>query len=308
MDFSNYKFRASQSYALAVGTIGLTDKQEIELKNLINERDTGLNANGNKVKWTETKKGKLEKLVYDKENPEMTKTMQTALREIYRSVKYNREFLFTNKYVQKGLSQEEESFSTYQQWLKEVKGVNFLLLNNKERITNDFFTGETDCNNHFYEKFGYGFDIKTSWSLQTFPFKEDKLEYRYKWQNMVYMDLTGVEQWKTVYVLVNSTESTLHNEKMKHFYANEMHISDRNEEKYIEICKSLEKEHIVDFKRFKTLYPGHELHFTEGEWFEKGLDIPLKDRVLEKTVDFAQCEIDFLKKRVKIARDYLNEI
>lgn len=308
IDFSNYKFRASQSYHLTTGTIGVTEKQEERIKELINERDTGVNANGNKCKWTETKKAELEKLLYVKENPELPKTMQTELRKIYRSELYNRKFLFTNKFIKKGISQEEESFSVYQQWLKEVKGINFLLLNNKERLTNDYFTGETDCNNHFYEKFGWGFDIKTSWSIETFPFKEDQLETRYKWQNLVYMNLTNVDKWKTVYVLVNSTESALHNEKMKYFYAYDMDKSERNEEKYNEVCRDLEKLHIVDYDRFVFLYPGHQLEISRSEWFGNDWDIPLKDRVIEKTVEYNENDINFLKERVVFGRKYLNSL
>lgn len=308
MNFKKYKFRASQSHHLTTGTIGVTDKQDLRINDLIHERDKGINTNGNKVKWTDNKKAELEKLIYTKEHPELPKTMETELRKIYRSVKYNRKFLFTNKYVKKGISQEEESFSTYQQWIKEFKGINFLLLNNKERIENNFFTGETDVNKHFYEKFGWGFDIKTSWSLETFPFKEDKLDNSYFWQNQVYMYLTGINKWKTSYILVNSTESTLHNEKMKYFYAYDIDKSDRFEEKYNEVCRDLERLHIVDYNRFVTLYPGHQLEIPKEEWFGNGWDIPLKDRVVEKTVEFDQNKIDFLKERVLIARDYLGKI
>ena len=234
--------------------------------------------------------------------------MKTELRKIYRAKKYNRKFLFTNKYVKKGISQEEESFSVYQRWLKEVKGINFLLRNNKERIENEFFTGETDVNKHFYEKFRWGFDIKTSWSLETFPFEEDDLDPLYEWQDLVYMDLTNVDTWKTVYVLVNSTESTLHNEKMKYFYANDMDKSDRHEKKYNEICRDLERLHIVDYDRFVYLYPGHQLEIQKKEWHDNNWDMPLEDRVLEKVVEFDNEKIDFLKTRVEIARDYLNKL
>lgn len=308
MNFDDYKFRASLSYILATGTIGVTNEQENRIKELIKERDTGINKNGNKCKWTEHKKAELEKLIYDKENPSLPKTIETELRKIYRSERYNRRFLFTNKYVKKGISQEEESFTTYQQWLKEVKGINYLLLNNKERIENEFFSGETDCNSHFYNEFGWGFDIKTSWSIETFPFKEDTLDARYEWQNLVYMNLTGIKKWKTVYVLVNSTESALHNEKMKYFYAYDMDKSERFSKKYEEVCRDLEKLHIVDYDRFVYFYPGHDLSIGRNEWMQNNLDIPLKDRVIEKTVDYKENKIDFIKERVLIARKYLNNL
>lgn len=308
MDFSKHLFRASQSYFLAIGTIGITTEQENEIKLLENERDTGLNINSNKVKWTDAKKDKLAKLLDAKNNPSLPKTMQTELKKIYRSVKYNREFLFTNKYIQKGLSQEEESFTTYQNWLEQEKSIKTFLKNNKNRLNDAFFTGETDVNDHFYNKYGFGFDIKTSWSLETFPFEDDDLDSRYEWQNLVYMHLTGINEWKTVHVLVNSTESTLHGEKMKHFYANDMHLSDRNEEKYIEICANLEKMHIVDYDKFIDYYPAHELVIGRDEWHGNGLDIPLKERVVEHTVKYDSSKIDFLKERVVLAREYLSKL
>jgi hypothetical protein len=340
MNFDNFLFRASQAHFLTVGNIGLNNEQkerkkELELRKttyysltekqektvkeytakentLTEKQKKELNRLKEKKKTliglTPTMTEELNDLAYIDETQPLPKTMQTELRKIYRSTKYNRKFLFTNKYVQKGISQEEESFTTYQQWLKKVKGIDFLLLNNKVRIENDFFTGETDCNEHFYNKFGWGFDIKTSWSIETFPFKEDKLDDNYFWQNQVYMNLTGIKKWKTVYVLVNATEDALHKEKMKYFYAYEMHQSERNEEKYKEVCRDLEKLHIVDYDRFVFLNPGHELEITRDEWHGNNWDIPLIDRVLEKELQYSESKINFLKNRVKIAREELNRI
>lgn len=308
MNFDKHLFRASQSYHLTVGSIGITNDQETKIKELINERDTGINVNGNKCKWTDAKKAKLKKLVYAKENPELPKTMETELRKIFRSVKYNRKFLFTNKYVKKGISQEEEGFSTYQEWLSQVKGIKTFLKNNKVRLNNEFFTGETDSFEEFHKTFDYGFDIKTSWSIETFPFKEDKLDPMYEWQNRVYMDLTGIKKWKTVHVLVNSTESALHNEKMKYFYAYDMDKSERNQEKFDDVCRDLEKLHIVDYDKFVYYYPGHDLLISRAEWMKNNLDIPLKDRVIEKVVLHDENKINYLKNRIVLARKYLSNL
>ena len=308
MNFDDFKFRASMIFSLAVGTIGITDEQEKEIKLLENERDTGLNINGNKVKWTDNKKDKLSKLINSKKNPSIPKTMETELRKIYRSEKYNRRFLFTNKYVKKGLSQEEESFTVYQDWLKQVKGIKTYLKNNKIRIEDDFFTGETDVSKPFYDKHKWGFDIKTSWSIETFPFEEDVLENRYQWQNLIYMHLSNVKEWRTAYVLVNATESALHNEKMKYYYAYDVHQNDKNEEKYNEVCRDLEKLHIVDYDKFTNYYPGHDLTISRAEWHGNNLDIPLKERVIEKTVFYDKSKIKFIQDRVKTAREYLSNL
>lgn len=310
MDFSNYKFRASQCYPLTVGSIGVTDKQDSRINELIIERDTGVNANGNKVKWTDNKKAELEKLLYAKDNPELPKTMETELRKIYRSVKWNIEFLFTNKAIEKGLLQEEDGFTTYQQYLEKVKNIKYLLLNNKNRIDNDFFTGETDCNDHFYNYFKWGFDIKMSWNKETHPLHSDKIDPKYEWQDLVYMDLTGINKWKTVHICQNTHEHFLNNEKNKYYYSTGHAFSndDSKKEKYIEACRKLEILHIVDYDMFVKNFPYHELVISRDEWHDNNWDLPLKDRVVEKTVEFDQCKIDFLKERVIYSRKYLNSL
>lgn len=308
MNFDKKLFRASQAYDLTTGSIGITKLQEDEIKALINERDTGVNVNGNKVKWTDAKKQKLEKLVSEQENPSMPKTMQSALRAIHRQEKYNRNFIFTNKYVQKGLAQEEESFTVYQEYLEKVRGIKSFLKNNKERLNNEFFTGEPDSNKHFLQQFEYGFDIKTSWSIETFPFKEDDLDIKYQWQNLVYMNLTGARKWKTAYILVNTSEDLLHKEKQKWFYALNMHSSDANDERYQEVLIELEKMHIVDYDKFVKTNPFHDMKISKSEWHGQNLDIPLQDRVIEKTLEYEEGKIKFLENRVKIARKYLSEL
>ena len=339
IDFSEHKFRASSCHALATGTIGVSETQEERIKELELRKTTKLKlTDGQQKKYddysnrdkltdtqkkelkslevkknsflglTETMEKELKSLIHQKDNPEMPKTMLTELRKIYRSVKYDRHFLFTNKYIKKGISQEEESFTVYQHWLEKVKGIKTFLKNNKQRIEDDFFSGETDCSKPFYDKYKWGFDVKTSWSLETFPFKEDKLDNSYVWQNQVYMHLTGIKEWKTAYVLVNSTESTLHNEKMKYFYSYDMHLSEKNEEKYIETCRDLEKLHIVDYDKFMALYPGQNLEISREEWHKNNFDIPLEDRVVEKVVFYDEEKIKFIQKRIILSRNYLNSI
>ena len=45
--------------------------------------------------------------------------------------------------------------------------------------------------------------------------------------------------------------------------------------------------------------------FSQAEWHGNNLDIPLKDRVIEKTVLYDESKINFIKERVEIARKYL---
>ena len=313
-DFSNYKFRASQSSKLKVGTIGITEIQEAELVSLAKEKETGINVNGNKIKWTPTKEERLKKLIKDKELNALPKTIITELRKIHREETTGRRFIVTNKYIQKGLVQEEEGFSVYQQWLQEIKGQKTFLQNNKTRLENEFFTGETDSSEWFHKTFDHGFDIKISWDLKTFPYDGDDLADEYFCQNQVYMDISQkskikLKKWKTVFVLVNCTEFHLYSEKQKHFYAMGSPREDSKQYgQYLEICRELEKMMIFDYDRFVQVNPYHNLEYSKKEWEKEKLDIPLIDRVLEFEVYYDEKYMEDLKERVVLSREYLNSL
>src|SRR5690606_17972361 len=124
-------------------TIGLTEIQEGEMRELEEEKKTGINTNGRKIKWTDAKKERLEKLQKEFNNPTMPKTMQTELRKIYRAEKYNRNFGFTSKYTIKGVTQEEEGITTYQVF-RNSNGHRCFLSKNSERLYGKYFQGEHD--------------------------------------------------------------------------------------------------------------------------------------------------------------------
>jgi hypothetical protein len=310
--FENYKFRASQSYLLATGTIGLTDSQEIKLKGYLERQENA--KKGEEKPLTALMEKDMKELIYKRDNPELPKTMQNEIRKIYRSEKYNRNFEFTNKYVQKGIAQEDEAITLYQTWLKRVKNENTFLVKNGERLYNDFFQGEPDLRPLEINGKKRGFDIKCSWSLESFPFDSDPLQDMYEWQNQVYMNLENADEWITATCLVNCTETHLQREKEKHFYANlpEGKISETKQkeldsfmkEKY----KTIEKMMIYDFDRFVQVNPYHDLSYTRAEWMEEGNDIPLEDRVIERLSIKDDKKIEYLKNRVEIARKYLIEL
>lgn len=309
-NFDNYMFRASQMHLLTTGTIGVTEVQDKRIDELINERDTGLNGNGNKCKWTDNKEKELEKLIYKKENLELPKTMRNELRKIHRSEKYNRTFPFTNRYLQKGIAQEEEAITNLYEYLTKVLKEKVFFKKNDVRLYNDFFQGEPDINPFVFKGKKCGFDTKCSWSLDTFPYPEDDLDDVYEYQNQTYMSLTGSEMWITAYVLVNCTEQGLFNEKQKHFYALGMpgDVEHKNWDEYIRMCKELEKMLIFDYDRFVSLNPYHHLEHSREEWMKEDLNIPLEDRVLLKESYLDLDKINEMRDRVIIARDYLIQL
>lgn len=314
IDWSTYKFRASQCHKLMTGS--LPDKRQFDKRilELENERDFLVNANGNKVKWTATKTEELDKLIIKKNTPYfdlLPQTMKSELRKIHRAETFGRNFSFTNKYVQKGIAQEEEAISIYQRYRKEIQGINGFFINNKKRLSNEYTSGEADLTDtNDFANCNEGYDTKCSWELETFPFKGDKLDTAYECQNQDYMWLSGAKKWKTVSVLVNVTEDLIHKEKMKWFYAlgQPMDIEDKNYEEYQKQERELEIRLIFNYDEFVKANPGHILSISRLEWMEKEWDIPLVDRVVEKESFYSQVFIDSLIERVAVSRDYLQSL
>lgn len=314
-DFSNYRFRASQVHLLMTGTIGLTDIQKAKMSDLFARKKASENGElddkGKPVKaLTLNMEEELKSLVEANEKKELPKTLISELRKIHRSETFNRNFVWTNKFVQKGILQEQEAITLYQEYRKKVLGINTYFEKNTERLENDWFSGEWDLPTLAdVKKMKEGFDIKNSWSLDTFPFKEDDLSDQYFYQNQVYMALTGAEKWTTVFCLVNGTEHLVNNEKQKHFYALNMpnEESDLYQE-YEKKCRDVEKMMIFDYDRFVSVNPSHNMEISRNEWYGEGFDIPLANRVMEKTVLRDENAIKDLQGRIKIARNYLNSL
>lgn len=319
MDFSNYRFRASQTYKLMTGTIGLTDIQKEELVGYVSRKTSASmgekDENGKAIKpLTARQEILMQELSQKNKDKELPKTMQTELRKIFRSEKYKRNFIFTNKYIQKGLQEEEAAISLYQKY-RELKGHKGLLIKNKERFFGEYLEGEPDLFDHpIPEKRKEGFDTKCSWDLDTFPFIEDGLDDQYECQNQTYMHITGLKKWTTVYCLVNASEDAVHKEKQKHYFALKHKGTFPDEEgskyydEYIKKCHEIERKMIFDYELFVETNPYHQLTIGKDEWFGEGYDIPIEERVLEFVSIYKPEMINELISRVKIGRDYLKKL
>lgn len=316
IDFGTYKFRASQVSKLMTGTIGLTENQKIKRETLLTRKLESVD--GTQKPLTAIMEQELIDLNRIDKEKELPKTMLTELRKIHRAETYNRNFSFTNKYVQKGIQQENEAITNYMMY-RNSKGIRTMFKKNEIRLENDWFSGEPDLGEDGIEitKWKEGWDTKCSWDLTTFPFPDDELDDSYMAQNNVYMALTGARKWTTVHVLVNGTEHQINNEKLKWLYAFNTPDTDTEEyQKYLYKCKEVERAMIFDWERFVKINPYHDMTHTKEEWFEtinpatglKGFDIPLEERVVEKTIEYDPKFIDELKERITIARKYLNSL
>ena len=237
------------------------------------------------------------KLKADKEAGNLSQTAKTYLREIFIEKKYNRRKEFESKYTNKGKSEEDSGITLY----CIVKKV--LYKKNVTRWNNHFITGEPDLVNH-PSKPTHGVDIKCSWSIWTFPYKDDELSDAYWWQNQCYMHLTGATEWSTAFCLVNASASLITNEKKSIWYKMECpDMGDDNYADYIDKCIEIEKNMIFNIQEFKQENPGFDL--DTKVW---SFDVPLEERVIEFKVQRDNEAIKKIEDVVTKARKYLNEL
>ena len=131
---------------------------------------------------------------------------KTYIRELAAQEIFGVDFVVSSKAMEKGIEAEGDSIDL----LNSVRGLS--LVKNTDRRSNDFITGECDL---FDASARRGHDIKTSWSIATFPITvadcEDKL---YEWQMRCYMALWDAEEWEVNYCLVDTPERLIAFEPM----------------------------------------------------------------------------------------------
>lgn len=135
---------------------------------------------------------------------------KTYIRELAAQEIFGVDFVVSSKAMEKGIEVEEASIAL----LNSVRGLS--LTKNTERRSNDFITGECDL---FDAKMRRGHDIKSSWSIATFPISiadcEDKF---YEWQMRGYMALWDADEWEVNYCLVDTPDRLISFEPMElHF-------------------------------------------------------------------------------------------
>ena len=124
---------------------------------------------------------------------------KTFVKKMAAEFVYGFDEVITSKYLDKGLRVEDQSIEL----LNSVLFTNYT--KNKERKTNDWITGECDIfTGHQIT------DIKSSWSLTTFPvLSEQGEDTDYEWQMRGYMMLWDVNLADVAYCLVDTPEDLI---------------------------------------------------------------------------------------------------
>jgi hypothetical protein len=132
---------------------------------------------------------------------------KTYIRELAAQEIFGVEFEVSSKHMEKGILVEPESIAL----LNRVRGLS--LEKNTERRAMTSSPASATCSTPSARR---GHDLKSSWSIATFPICttdcEDKL---YEWQMRGYMALWDADEWEVNYALVDTPEHLIGYEPMQ---------------------------------------------------------------------------------------------
>jgi hypothetical protein len=188
------------------------------------------------MKWHPSSIGKL--MTNGRGKNEVGATAKSYIKQVAKENFYGYRSEINNKYIQKGLMQEQDSIDL----LNTVRFEGYI--KNTVRMVNEVMTGECDIitNDSII-------DIKTSWSLDTFPvMAEDGYDSLYEWQLRAYMMLYDRPRAELIYCMVTTSNELLNEwenldiHRVDHI-APEKRITvlsfERNEDKEIEMLDRL---------------------------------------------------------------------
>lgn len=127
----------------------------------------------------------------------LSKGAKTYLTGLAKEVVYGYREEISSKAMEKGTRCEQESIDLYNQVFFSS------LTKNTERRSNDCITGEPDLIGK-----DFGVDIKTAWSLCTFPALPDDMP-DYEWQARGYMCLFDLPRWDIAYCMIDTPDDLI---------------------------------------------------------------------------------------------------
>ena len=150
------------------------------------------------MKWRASQIGKLMTTSRSKTDV-LSQTAKSYINQIAKEDFFGYESPVINRYIDKGTNQELESI----QLLNAVRFEDFQ--KNSIRKSNEFITGECDI-----VTVSSIIDIKTSWSLDTFPELPEEIDSKdYEWQGRAYMLLYDKPEFELVYCMVSTWDEFL---------------------------------------------------------------------------------------------------
>jgi len=201
-----FKIRASGSGKIMSGTVGLTEKQKIEL--------TGLKL---RSVLTLTQSKKQNELEYKKTNPVLPQGAKTYVEIWLKEQLYARRQEMSSKYCDKGNVVEDDSLD----FIGKMLSLGIVMKNDIE-FENEYCTGTPDAIlNDFI------IDAKNPWDCFTFPLFDDTCPNDdYFYQAQCYMWLKKMQSYKLIYVLSNTPEHLIKKEFYYYAKANGYDLDD----------------------------------------------------------------------------------
>lgn len=211
----------------------------------------------------------LERLIKKRDNPKLSTTCTDYLVELYLFLRYGRRKLIESKYLEKGLHVEEDSATVYSL----VKSRPFF--KNSERFEDQDFIGLPDNVEPDRVR-----DFKSSWDLITFTSAVvEPINALYEWQLRGYMQITGRKVADLCYVLVDTPAPLVQDEKKRLAWKMGLIDSDADPD-YVKACAEIDRNSTF-------------------------ADIPLAERVHEKTITHDPAKIIQARERVRLCREYM---
>jgi len=134
----------------------------------------------------------------------LSETAKAHIREVIAQDIFAVDFEIGGKEIEKGNKCEPDALAL----LNGVRGLS--LVKNTERRDDGFITGECDL---FDAESRVGHDLKTAWSIQTFPIVPEDIASAqrklYEWQMVGYMKLWDADEWHVDYCLVNTPDELI---------------------------------------------------------------------------------------------------
>lgn len=150
------------------------------------------------MKWHPSSLGKLMTSPRSKSEV-LSEGAKTYIKEVAKENFYGYRTDINSKYIFKGRDQEFDSIEL----LNSVRFTNYE--KNTVRMVDEWMTGEADIVTD-----DLIIDIKTSWSLDTFPaLAEDGYESKYEWQLRAYMMLYNKPKAELIYCMVTTSNELL---------------------------------------------------------------------------------------------------
>jgi hypothetical protein len=221
---------------------------------------------------------------------------KTHLDNVFRSQFWRRKDLLENKYLEHGNMTEQDVLDLF----SKVDGSFYI--KNDEYLSNEFIEGTPD-NIDESGPLVIVRDAKSKFSLKTL--EESELTHLYMWQLKGYSWLIKEKLGLDYYPkgelccgLVNGLESHIQNEKTSLFY--KMGCPSDDNDRWIEMKRQIERNHIFDIRKFKEEYPNYVF---ENEILD--FDIPASCRVMKFEVETTEEDVVAIKSRVTLSRIYL---